>query len=132
MAALAPTSMAQSPTPNANSHLKATDKVSALANTPAGRKLKQAASEFESMLLSSLWKSMKSTFADDGDNDSLDAAHDSLDDWSIQTMSSAAGKAGGIGLGNVILKHLMPKLEASHAAAQPAAKVSGFPVDTYS
>jgi len=50
-----------------------------VANTPAGRKLKQAAAEFESMLLSSLWKSMKSTFANDADNASLDPAHDSLE-----------------------------------------------------
>jgi peptidoglycan hydrolase FlgJ len=131
MAAVGSTSTFQSATPNPSSHLKTSDKLSALANTPAGRKLKQAASEFESMLLSSLWKSMKSSFADDADNDSLDPAHDSLEDWSMQTMSSAVGKAGGIGLGNLILKHLIPKLEASQKSAQPAAKASGFPVDIY-
>jgi Rod binding domain-containing protein len=74
---------------------------------------------------------MKSTFADDSDNASLDPAHDSLEDWGMQTMSSAVAKAGGIGLGNLILKHLMPKLEASHQSAQPAPNASAFPADTY-
>jgi Rod binding domain-containing protein len=96
---------------------------SSIANTPADHKLRQAAGEFEGMLLSSLWKSMKSTFAssDDDSDDSTDPAHDSLDDMSIQAMSSAVGKAGGLGLAKLILKHLEPILaktqiqEAAHS-----------------
>jgi len=87
---------------------------SSVENTPAGRKLLQAAAQFEGMLLSSLWKSMKSTFAAP-DDDSTDPAHDTLDDMSIETMSNAVGKAGGLGLGKLILKHLEPMLAKSQA-----------------
>lgn len=83
--------------------------LSALLNTPAGRKLKEAAGEFEAMLLASLWKSMKSSISDTGEEES-DPAHQSLEDWGIQTMSSAIGKAGGFGIGDMILKHLAPRL----------------------
>lgn len=76
--------------------------------TPAQiSKLRKAAADFESILLSSFWKSMKDSFGDDGD-DSLDAGHDTLDDMGMQAMSSAVGKAGGLGLGKLILKHIAP------------------------
>jgi len=87
---------------------------SSASNTPASRKLRQAAAEFEGMLISSLWKSMKSAFASD-DDDSSDPAHDSLDDLSIQTMSNAVAKAGGLGLGKLILRHLEPMLAKSES-----------------
>jgi Rod binding domain-containing protein len=79
------------------------------AISPADSKLRKAAGEFESLLLSNLWKSMKSTFADP-DVDSEDPAHDTLEDWGIDAMSGAVGKAGGLGLGKLILKHLEPAL----------------------
>ena len=87
---------------------------SSVENTPAGRKLLQAAAQFEGMLLSSLWKSMKSTFAAP-DDDSTDPAHDTLNDMGIEAMSNAVGKAGGLGLGKLILKHLEPMLAKSQA-----------------
>ncbi len=77
--------------------------------TPAQRKLRQAAGQFESILLSTLWKSMKSSFEDD-DTEFSDPAHGTLDDWGIEAMSSAVGKAGGLGIAKLILKHLEPKL----------------------
>ena len=89
---------------------------SAVENTPEGRKLLQAAAQFEGMLLSSLWKSMKSTFAAP-DDDSTDPAHDTLDDMSTEAMSNAVGKAGGLGFGKLILKHLEPMLAKSQAQA---------------
>jgi Rod binding domain-containing protein len=70
-------------------------------------KLKKAGAEFESIMLSTFWKSMKSSFADEED-DSTDPAHDTLEDMGIQAMSTAVGKAGGLGLGKLILKHLDP------------------------
>lgn len=75
------------------------------------QKLLKAAGEFESMLLSSFWKSMKSTFADPNE-DSLDPAHDTLEDMSLQAMSDAVGKAGGLGIGKLIIKHLEAQLAA--------------------
>jgi Rod binding domain-containing protein len=87
-----------------------------LLNSPADRKLRKAAGEFESLLLSNLWKSMKSTFADDAN--STDPAHDTLENWGIDAMSSAVGKAGGLGLGKLILKHLEPLLAHSQNATK--------------
>jgi len=62
-------------------------------------------------LLASLWKSMKHSFGtEDTDNDNdADPAHGTLDDWGIEIMSGAVGKAGGLGLGKLILEHLSPK-----------------------
>jgi Rod binding domain-containing protein len=115
----------------AGAHPSTREVLSSLDSTPAGRKLKRAAAEFESMLLSTLWKSMKSTFADSGD-ESSDPAHDSLEDFGIQTMSGAVAKAGGIGLGNLILKHLAPKLAASKQPRPlPAPNPSAFYADKY-
>jgi Rod binding domain-containing protein len=102
---------------------------SSVSDTPAGRKLRQAAAEFEGMLLSSLWKSMKSTFTTP-DEDSTDPAHDTLDDMSIETMSNAVAKAGGLGLGKLILKHLEPMLAQSQAQnATASGKDSASPAD---
>jgi len=92
---------------------------SSISSSPAARKLRQAAAEFEGQLISSLWKSMKSTFATPDDDDSTDPAHDTLDDLSIQTMSNAVAKAGGIGLGKLILKHLEPMLAKSMIQNEP-------------
>ena len=92
-------------------------------NTPAERKLHKAAAEFESLLLSNLWKSMKSGFASsdsDPDSDSDDAGHGTLEELGIESMSSAVGKAGGLGIGKLILKHLEPKLSDSQIGNQAA------------
>ncbi|MGC2816718.1 MAG: rod-binding protein, partial [Candidatus Acidiferrum sp.] len=88
---------------------------SKISNSPEDRKLLAAAGEFEGMLLSSLWKSMKSTFATPDDDDSNDPAHDTLEDMGMQAMSNAVGKAGGLGLGKLILKHLEPALEKAES-----------------
>jgi Rod binding domain-containing protein len=74
-------------------------------------KLKKAGAEFESIMLSTFWKSMKGSFADE-DEDSTDPAHETLEDMGIQAMSTAVGKAGGLGLGKLILKHLDPGMGA--------------------
>jgi Rod binding domain-containing protein len=98
--------------------------------SPAANKLRQAAGEFEAMLLANLWKSMKSTFASDDDSD--DPAHETLSDMGIQAMSGAVGKAGGLGLSKLILKHLEPLLAHSQNgnAAPTTDKASALPADT--
>jgi len=73
-------------------------------------KLRKAAADFESILLSTFWKSMKESFSSDDDEDSTDPAHDTLEDMGMQAMSSAVGKASGLGLGKLILKHIAPEL----------------------
>ena len=80
-------------------------------------KLKKAGAEFESIMLSTFWKSMKGSFADE-DDDSTDPAHDTLEDMGIQAMSTAVGKAGGLGLGKLILKHLDAGMGVQSAAGQ--------------
>ncbi|MGA2097386.1 MAG: hypothetical protein ABSH39_13880 [Candidatus Acidiferrum sp.] len=102
--------------------------LASVSNTPAGRRLRKAAADFEGMLISSLWKSMKSTFADE--DDSADPAHDTIDDLGIQTMSNAVAKAGGFGLGNLLLKHLEPMLAKSmHQNGAVSDKASAAPAD---
>ena len=81
-------------------------------------KLSKAAGEFESILLASLWKSMKETFSDP-DEDS-DPTLKSFDDWGIQAMASAVGNSGGLGIKNMILKYLEPTLPGGGNAAPPA------------
>jgi Rod binding domain-containing protein len=102
-----------------------------LSNSPAERKLHKAAGEFESLLLSNLWKSMKSSFAD-SDDDSTDPAHDTLENMGIDAMAGAVGKAGGLGLGKLILRHLEPLLPQSPAGkdATNRGKVPASPADT--
>jgi len=88
--------------------------------SPRALKLRQAAAEFEGLLISSLWKSMKSSFSSPDDDDSTDPAHDTLNDLSIDTMSNAVAKAGGLGLGKLILKHLEPMLATSQPENSPS------------
>jgi Rod binding domain-containing protein len=75
------------------------------------QKLRKAAGEFESMLLESLWKSMKQTFSDPSDPDS-DPTLENFDDLSIQAMASAVGSSGGLGIKDMILKYLEPTIGA--------------------
>jgi Rod binding domain-containing protein len=81
---------------------------SAPSNAVQVAKLRKAAGEFESMLLESLWKSMKETF-EDPDEDS-DPTLKSFDEFGIQAMASAVGNAGGLGIKNMILKYLEPTI----------------------
>jgi Rod binding domain-containing protein len=77
--------------------------------SPQELKLRQAAGQFESMLLSNLWKSMKGSFSDD-DADYSDPAHSTLDDFGVQALCGAVGKAGGLGIANLIIQNLEPKI----------------------
>ena len=79
-------------------------------------KLNKAAGEFESILLNSLWKSMKQTFQDDDDSDS-DRSMESFDDLGMQAMTNAVGNAGGLGIKRLVMNYLEP--------ANPAPQGSG-------
>lgn len=93
-------------------------------DTPDEQKLKKAAGDFESILLASMWKSMKESFKDPKDGDT-DAASGTINDWGIEVMSGAVGKAGGLGIGNMIIKQLEP-LAAGQETAKPAAGANVF------
>ena len=89
------------------------------SRSPEDMKLRKAAGEFESMLLNSLWKSMKETFSDQDDKD-FDPTLESFDDWGMQAMSSAVGNAGGLGIKNLIIKHLEPAISGASYAVRSA------------
>jgi len=98
------------------------------------QKLQKAAGEFESILLTTFWKSMKNSFGDTDDNPD-DPAHGTLEDFAVQAMAGAVGKAGGLGIGNLILKHLSAAANAASAATgQPSVKpphlLADIPVET--
>ena len=86
--------------------------------SPELSKLRKAAGEFESILLESLWKSMKETFSDPDED--ADPTLKSFDDWGIQAMASAVGNSGGLGIKNMILKYLEPTLSEGGRGATPA------------
>ena len=69
------------------------------------KKLKKAAGDFEAILLDEMWKSAKNSFGT-SETDGSDAAHGTLEDWGMEVMSGAVGKAGGLGIGALILRHL--------------------------
>jgi Rod binding domain-containing protein len=83
----------------------ATSAKSKPVETADQKKLKKAAGDFESILLSSMWKSMKKSFGESSDGDS-DPASGTIDDLGIEAMSQAVGKAGGLGIGKMIIKQL--------------------------
>jgi len=66
--------------------------------------LKKAAEEFESQLLSSLWKSMQGTI--ESPDDSSDPAAGNIQDLQIQALCSGMANGGGIGIAKMITKHL--------------------------
>jgi len=83
------------------------------------QKLQKAAAEFEAQLLSSLWKSMKNSFA--ADEDSADPASQSLQDWGIDALAGAVSRAGGMGIGRLIVKDLTQKISNSQTGNLHAA-----------
>jgi Rod binding domain-containing protein len=99
---LTPESMAASRGTTSATQSGNTAKLSA----PELAKLRKAAGEFESMLLESLWKSMKETFADP--EEEADPTLKNFDDWGIHAMAGAVGESGGLGIKNLILKYLEP------------------------
>jgi hypothetical protein len=87
-------------------------------------KLATAAGQFESMLLSNLWKSMKSAFEDE-DSEYSDPAHGAMDEMGMDAMSSAVGKSGGLGIAKMIMKDLAPQI-SGHGAREGGAKVKAL------
>ena len=78
-------------------------------------KLKKAAGDFESILLASMWKGMKQSFG--SSETDADPAHGTLDDWGIEIMSGAVGRAGGLGIAKLLLAHLDPSQKSPEIPA---------------
>ena len=71
----------------------------------AEAKLRKAAGEFESMLLSKWWSSMRESGL--GGLDETDPGHDTLDQLGMQALSTAVAGAGGIGIGAMLVRDLL-------------------------
>jgi Rod binding domain-containing protein len=72
-------------------------------------KLQKAAQDFEAIMIDSLWGSMK-----DGslgsDDDLNDSSSRSLEQLGMQMVSGALAKAGGLGIGKMIVHSLQSKV----------------------
>lgn len=86
-------------------------------NPAARKKLHEAANEFESMLLTSLWKSYKDSSL--GDSDSDDSTGQTYKDFALQAMSSAIASNGGFGIGRIIEQDLSPKINSHSGGSTP-------------
>ena len=85
------------------SHIGKSPSNALLSDSPATIKLRKAAGEFESLLLSNLWKAMKSSFAD-SDDDATDPAHDTLENMGIDS-KRYTGFAAGMGLERLAMNY---------------------------
>ncbi len=100
-------------------------------DSPDEQKLKKAAGDFESILLASMWRAMKHSFGENKEGES-DPAHGMIEDWGIEVMSGAVGRAGGLGIGKLILKHLEPSLNRENIDnTGSTTKLSGNLADVY-
>jgi Rod binding domain-containing protein len=69
------------------------------------QKLRKAATEFESMLLSKWWSAMRDSGL--SGSDETDPGHDTLDQLGMQALSTAIAGSGGIGLGAIMVRDLL-------------------------
>jgi len=78
--------------------------------TPAHRKLRKAAQEFEGILISQLWGDFASGFSS-LTGDAPMAGSDTLNSLAIQTLSAALARSGGLGIGQMLVHQLEPGLD---------------------
>jgi Rod binding domain-containing protein len=67
-------------------------------------KLVKAAREFEAILLQSWLEKMNKSFA--GENESQDAAHDTISSMGAQAVATALSERGGIGIASMLVQRL--------------------------
>jgi len=87
----------------------ATEPVWSSRATPAAapleqRKLRRAAQEFESILIAAWWKSAAKGFS--GLADEEEGGMQAFRDFGLEAMSLALAQAGGLGIGEMLVKHL--------------------------
>ena len=83
------------------------------AQTPQNKagmaKLQKAAQDFEAIMIDSLWGSMKDGSL--GSEDDLDdPTSSSMQQLAMQMVSGALAKAGGLGIGKMIVRELQSKV----------------------
>ena len=77
--------------------------------TPAHRKLRKAAQDFEAILISQLLGDFKTGFSSLTGDAPL-AGSDTLNSLALQAMSSALASRGGLGIGQMLVRQLEPSL----------------------
>lgn len=78
---------------------------SKLTNPSQDEKLRKATEQFESMLVSTLWKDMVKTFADPGSG-SDEPGFDTMRDLSLRAMTTALAASGGIGISRMLYQQI--------------------------
>lgn len=87
---------------------------SSRSESPAHKKLRKAAQEFEGMLISQLLSEFKMGVSSVSGESPL-AGSETLNSLAVQTLSSAMAGRGGFGMGNMLVKQLEPGLNRGHA-----------------
>ena len=82
--------------------------------TPAHKKLRKAAQEFEGMLISQLWGECKLSFSA-LTGDGAMAGSDTLNSLTIQSLSTGLASRGGLGIAQMLVRQLAPNLERHDA-----------------
>jgi Rod binding domain-containing protein len=73
--------------------------------TPAHKKLRKAAQDFEGILISEMWEKFNEGFIDFGGETPL-AGSDTMNSLAVQTLSAAIAKSGGLGIGKMLVHQL--------------------------
>ncbi len=93
---------------------------------PGDAKLRKAAQDFEAILIQNLWGSMKESFASSSEEDQ-DPARKTLEDLSIQAMSTALAASGGLGIARMLIHAMEPAMDPAQSGAGDDAGGSNAP-----
>jgi Rod binding domain-containing protein len=77
--------------------------------SPAHKKLRKAAQEFEGILISQLWGEFQTSLSSLSGDAPL-VGSDTLNSLAIQTLSTALAGRGGLGIGRMLVHQLEPSL----------------------
>jgi Rod binding domain-containing protein len=94
---------------NLSKSLSVTTAGGTAAETPAHRKLRKAAQEFESILISDLWKDFGTSFGTFA-GEAQPVGSDTLNSLAIETISTAMAQRGGLGIAQMLVQKLAPCL----------------------
>jgi Rod binding domain-containing protein len=83
---------------------------------------RKAAQDFEAILLAQFLEKLQETMTSLGSDEASDPAHDSFQQMGFESIASALARAGGIGVADLILKHLSPVKLSSPTADEPTGK----------
>ena len=90
-------------------HRQGVTSAGSTAETPAHKKLRKAAQDFEGILISQLLGEFKVGLSSLSGDSPL-AGSDTLNSLAIQTLSSALASRGGLGIGQMLVHQLEPSL----------------------